>query len=29
MLEPVQILCVVEHIACLIFEDVVGNVKRN
>ena len=27
-LEPVQILCIVEHIACLIFEDVAGYVKR-
>ena len=27
-LEPVQILCIVEHIACLILEDVAGYVKR-
>ena len=27
-LEPVQILCIVEHIACLIREDVAGYVKR-
>ncbi len=27
-LEPVQILCIVEHIVCLILEDVAGYVKR-
>ena len=28
-LVPVQILCIVEHIACLILEDVAGYVFKN
>ena len=28
-LEPVQILCIVEHIVCLILEDVAGYVFKN